>query len=119
MKSDAEIVEDLIGELLTASRMPPFKLGIEFDANAGPARVRVHQIEKAGKLGTVTFQYSRDARWWIGEALRAGYAVSRIVGRVPIEEVSVEWRRNSLRRKEERDRLTPAQLQAMDDEIPF
>jgi len=119
MKSDDEIIADLTGELLAAFRVPPYKFGIECDAKNEPTRVRVHRIEKAGKQGTVEFTNIREARTWVGNALHAGYPVSRIVGRVPIEEVSVEWRRNTLRRAEERAKLTSAQLQAMDDEIPF
>lgn len=116
---DILIAADLARELMDISRVAPFKFGVRFDAKAGPCKVPIHNVEKAGTMGTVTFRHRDPAIEWVRNALLAGYSVCRAEGHHWPHEESIARRRRDIEYKEARAGLTRAEIDAMDDEIPF
>ena len=119
MITDSEIVMQLVDELMKARLTAPYIFRIAYDAKIEPARVRIHRVVKNGRAGEVTMLVTRSARQWCEDALREGYEVERVLGRGFTVSASVERRRSQLEWKEKRAAMTPAQLKAEDDSIPF
>ena len=117
--SDAEIAVELADELIRVHRVAPFRLVIHYDAKKEPARVVVHKVVKNSTMGEVEFAAPDAARKWCESALREGYAVERLVGRDVLESNSVSRRRRFYEQRAKYQAMTPAQRQALDDEIPF
>ena len=117
--SDAEIVVELAEELIRCHRLSPFRFGITYDAKNEPARVPVHKVTKNSTKGEVEFIALKSARKWCEDALTAGYVVERLIGRDAVDSASVSRRRRFYEQKVKFQAMTPAQRQALDDEIPF
>lgn len=118
MVNDDSVIAELVGELMNAHRLAPFKFGIFYNAKAEPARVKVHAVERNGTMGTVVFPSPRAARAWAADALREGYEVVRIVWRHDFVHASLSRRKRYLEQKAKYDAMSPAE-KAIDDEIPF
>lgn len=113
--TDAEIADELADELMHVSLVPPYRVGIRFDAKAGPCPRPIHKISAHGTVGEIAFSFQSDARRWLRDTLLAGYTVVRPEGRHWSYERSLATRR----RLYEHRALTPAERQAIDDDIPF
>jgi hypothetical protein len=118
--TETEIVVELTEELIRCHRLTPFRLGIYYDAKKEPARVTVHKVVKNGTMGEVEFNSEAAARKWCETALKEGYTVERLIGRgESLVDASVSRRRRMYEQKIKFNAMTPAQRQALDDEIPF
>ena len=117
--TDAEIIAELVLELIDVQRVAPFKFGIRYDANTEPARVPVHKITNGGTMGRVEFVSATAALMWCEKALKEGYTVERLVGRDAPVRASVSQQRRVYEQRIKFQAMTPAQRHALDDEIPF
>ncbi len=118
--TNAEIIAELVHELIDVQRIAPFKFGIYYNANEGPARVPVHKITNGGTMGQVEFASATASRMWCGSALKEGYTVARIMGRGDVlADFSVSRRRRYYEQRIKLQSMTPAQRKADDDSIPF
>jgi hypothetical protein len=117
--NDAAIIAELADELIRVNLLAPFRFGITYDANAGPARVLVHKVVRRGTMGEVEFTERNAARKWCEAALREGYTVERLVGRDVLESNSLPRRRRFLEQQAKYQAMSPAERKVLDDEIPF
>jgi hypothetical protein len=117
--SDAVIVAELTDELIRCHRIAPFRFGVYYDAKNGPARVEVHKVVKKGTMGEVEFKSEALARGWCVRALMQGYTVERLLGRDVLDDANVSRRRRMYEQRVKYQAMSPAQKQALDDEIPF
>jgi hypothetical protein len=118
--ADTAIVAELADELIRCHRLAPFRFGIYYDAKKEPARVTVHKVVKNGTMGQVEFTTADAGRKWCVKALTEGYTVERILdSRITLVDASLSRRRRMYEQKAKYNAMTPAQRQALDDEIPF
>lgn len=117
--SDAEIIAELVLELIGVQRVAPFKFGIRYDANNEPARVTVHKVTANGTMGQVEFKTMAASRAWCESALKEGYTVERLISRHDVHQATLARRKRYYEQKIKYEAMSQGERKVLDDEIPF
>jgi hypothetical protein len=117
--SDAEIIAELVLELIDVQRVAPFKFGIRYDANNEPARVTVHKVTANGTMGQVEFKTMAASRAWCESALKEGYTVERLISRHDAHQATLSRRKRYYEQKIKYEAMSQTERKALDDDIPF